>query len=791
MYICIKPTQIPAMSRNALLTIVLLLLLSACNQLKYVPENEILLDRVVIKTSKDCPSKHELSRYLRQEANGRFLGILGLDLFWYNLSGQDTTKWINRTLKNMGEPPVLYEKSMTSRSISSMKIFMMSKGYYNATVDTISRLKDRKLKLTYFIDGKKPYTIRNYSFKPGEDSVSVLINESLANSEVKQGMPLSSEQFDNERTRIVKHLQRHGYYYMNSDFLSFDVDSTIGNQQADVELILKPYSINYQTAQGDSLVNKSHPVFRINKVFILLDVPVSDLSNTKNSQINKDTLQSQIIDMEKYKTYQREDFCVIYPDKPFMKPDVLISNCLINPGELYNARDVEKTYARMNSMDIMKYVNIRFVPFENDTAKENNLDCYILLTPTLKQSFSLEVEGTNTAGDLGVAGNAGVTHRNVFNGAEMLQAKVRGAYEALSTSFQSDYTELGGELGLTFPDFKMPLLSNDFKKKVDAKTEFNFSYQNMSRPEFLRTVATAAIRYNWTKNTYRHTLDLIDLSYVYMPRVDSTFKAMYLTNNSYLKYSYEDHFILRTAYSFSYSSVPLGSTERTYHTLRGSIESAGNSLYAIYSLAGIPEDDGYYKIGNIGFAQYLKGEAEYAKSLVISSRNRFAYRIGLGIAYPYGNSQILPFEKRFFSGGANSVRGWSVRTLGPGTYINRSNGIDFMNQSGDIKLDLGFEYRSSLIGKIESALFADMGNIWTIREYSGQPGGQFDFGTFYKEIAGSVGLGLRIDFGFFLARLDLGMKVYDPSLEGRDKWRILSINSTDDFALHLAFGYPF
>jgi outer membrane protein assembly factor BamA len=759
--------------------------------MKYVPDNEILLDRVVIKTTKDCPPKHELSRYLRQEANGRFLGIVGLDLFWYNLSGQDTAKWINRTLKNMGEPPVFYEKSMTSRSILSMKSYMMSKGYYNATVDTLTKLKDRKLKLTYIVDGKKPYTIRNYTFKPSGDSVSILINENLDNTELKPGMPLSSERFDNERTRIVKHLQRQGYYYMNSDFFSFDVDSTIGNNQADVELILKPYNITYQTNQGDSIVNKSHPLFKINKVYIMLDVPISSLANNKTSIINSDTLQSQIIDIENYISYQKGNYSVVYPDKPFINPDVIIANCLIIPGEPYNARNVEKTYFRMNTMDIMKYVNIRFIPIESDTTTENNLECYIFLTPTLKQSFSLEVEGTNTAGDLGVAGNIGLTHRNAFHGAEMLQAKFRGAYEALSTSFQSDYTELGGELGLTFPDFKMPLLSNDFKKKVDAKTEFNFSYQNMSRPEFLRTVATTAIRYNWTKNTYRHTLDLIDLSYVYMPRVDSTFEAMYLTNNSYLKYSYENHFILRTAYSFSYSSIPLGSTERTYHTLRGSVESAGNSLYAIYSLTGIPKDDGYYKIGNIGFAQYLKGEAEFAKSLVISSRSRFAYRAGLGIAYPYGNSKILPFEKRFFLGGANSVRGWSVRTLGPGTYRNRSNGIDFMNQSGDIKFDLGFEYRSSLIGKIESALFADMGNIWTVREYSGQPGGQFDFKTFYKEIAGSVGLGLRIDFGFFLARLDLGMKVYDPSLDGRDKWRILSINSTDDFALHLAFGYPF
>ncbi|MDP4278552.1 MAG: BamA/TamA family outer membrane protein, partial [Bacteroidota bacterium] len=289
----------------------------------------------------------------------------------------------------------------------------------------------------------------------------------------------------------------------------------------------------------------------------------------------------------------------------------------------------------------------------------------------------------------------------------------------------------------------------------------------------------------------RQTIDLVDLSYVYMPRVDSTFKATYLTNNSYLKYSYEDHFILRMGYSFSYSSIAPGVNNKTYYTMRGSVESAGNALSAIYTLAGAEKENGFYKIGNISFAQYLKGEFEYAKSVVLSSRNKLAYRAGFGVACPYGNSQILPFEKRFFSGGANSVRGWSVRTLGPGSYKSTSGSIDFMNQSGDVKLDLGAEYRSRLFWKFESALFADAGNIWTIRNYPDQPGGQFHPSTFYKQIASSVGVGLRLDFSYFLARLDLGMKVFDPSLTGADRWRILSIDNPDDFAIHLAIGYPF
>lgn len=780
------------MSKNTLLIIFFLLLFSACNTLKYVPKENLLLEKVEIQSEKGIPSKSDIRRYLRQEPNERFLGLFNLNLSWYNLSGQDTSKWLNRTLRKIGEPPVIYDEAMTVRSSIAMRSFLVSKGYFNAEVDTSTSIRNRKVKVKFTIKGNVPYTIRNYHFAARDDSISKLIEKGMEGTLLKPGMLLASEDIDSELKRLVRYLQRQGYYAMNKDFFALNVDSTIGKNQADIELILRPFITNTPglTSGDSSRSNQQHPVYYIGKIFFMLDVPMSSFVRNPVSRTSgrRNYVAFEVAD---YDTIQKGDYYIIYRGKPFVNPDALVQNCRINPGELYDVKSVERTYSRINSLDLMKYVNIRFLESQSDSLKEKQLDCYIVLTPNLKQSFSLEIEGTNTAGDLGVAGNAGFTHRNLFHGAEMFQAKFRGAYEALSTSFRSDYTELGGELAITFPDFRMPFLSSDFKRKIDAKTELNVSYQNMSRPEFVRKIASFAVRYNWTKNIYRHTLDLLDISYVYMPWVDSTFKADYLTNNSYLKYSYEDHLILRTAYSFSYSSVPLGSSNRSYYTWRGSVESAGNSLYAIYSVAGIPKDNGYYKIGNISFAQYLKGEAEYASSVIVGSRSRLAYRAGFGIAYPFGNSKILPFEKRFFSGGANSVRGWSVRTLGPGSYRNTTNGIDFMNQSGDIKLDFGAEYRSNLFWKLESALFADMGNIWTIRDYSGQSGGQFKPLTFYEQLAGSIGFGIRIDFGYFLARVDLGMKVFDPSMSGNDRWRILSIDNNDDFAIHLAFGYPF
>ena len=757
----------------------LVLLMAACQPLKYVPAGEHLLDKVEIRSEKHLPSTTTIKNYLYQEPNDRFLGLISLNLGWYNLSGPDTSKYINRLLRNMGEPPVLYDEMMTERSRQAMRRFLMSKGYLNATVDTAVQYDNGKVTVTYTLKGHQPYRIRSYNFEGSPDSISKPIFEAMPNALIKPEALLDSKMLDDERSRVTRLLQRQGHYSINKDYFFFRVDSTYGNHYADVRLGIRPWA-----PDSPALM---HPRHRVDRLFFMMDVPMSSYIRLSDQQGGSG---SATFDVADYDTLQMGNYAIVYRGKPFVNPDVLIQNCRIRPGQLYDIQEEERTYARMNALQLIKYTNIRFRENGSGTGRERGLDGYIVLTPNKKQRFTADLEGTNTAGDLGVAGSLSFSNRNLFHGAEMLQANFRGAYEALSANFSNDYTELGGELSLVLPDFRMPFLSADFKRRVDANTEFALSYQNMSRPEFLRTIASASVRYNWSKGMLRQTLDLIDLSYVYMPRVDSTFKARYLTGSSYLRYSYEDHFILRTGYSFSFSSAAPGVTNRSYYTIRGSLESAGNTLYAAYSLLNAPKTGDSYTIGNINFAQYIKGEFEYAKSAVLNSRNRLAYRAGLGIAMPYGNSRILPFEKRFFSGGANSVRGWSVRTLGPGTYKGGSS-IDFMNQSGDLKLDMGLEYRSVLFWKLESALFADLGNIWTLRNYSGQPGGQFNPADFYKDIAGSAGLGLRADFSYFLLRLDLGMKVYDPSLMGNERWRILSIDQFDDFAVHLAIGYPF
>ena len=279
------------------------------------------------------------------------------------------------------------------------------------------------------------------------------------------------------------------------------------------------------------------------------------------------------------------------------------------------------------------------------------------------------------------------------------------------------------------------------------------------------------------------------MNYIYMPWISETFKHEYLdsvsSRNAILRYNYEDLFIMKIGFGLSYNNG--------VRALKANFETAGNLLNLSSNLFSFKKNtDGQYTLFNIAYAQYVKVDFDYTRVFQFDTHNSLVLHGGIGVAYPYGNSKILPFEKRYFSGGANSVRGWGVRRLGPGTYRGTNGGIDFINQTGDIKLDLNVEYRTFLFWKINGALFIDAGNIWTIRKYDEQPGGEFRFDKFYKQIAVSYGLGLRLNFDYFILRFDAGMKAINPAYENsREHYPLLHPKWSRDFTFHFAVGLPF
>ena len=764
--------------RYAILTVIVFLLAS-CSSTKYVPDGSYLLDEVRIHTDNKEVKPSNLSMYVRQNPNSKWFSLIKTQLYVYNWSGRDSTRWINRTLRKLGDAPVIYSEEETNRTSEEITKAVQNMGYMGASVEPVRQAKKKKMKLVYKVTTGKPYKVHTLKYDIQDSKIEEYIRKDSAATLLSEGMYLDVNVLDAERQRITSKLLQNGYYKFNKEYISYTADTVRDSYLVDLTLHLLPYRQHNDTAQ------QNHRQYTINKVNFITDYNVLQASALNSIEVD-DSLH--------YK-----GFPIYYKDKLYLRPKVLTNNLRIIPGTLYNEQDVQRTYSNFGRLQALKYTNIRFFEVQqNDSAK---LNAYVMLTKSKHQSVSFEVEGTNSAGDLGAAASVAFQHRNMFKGSEAFMLKLRGAYEAVSglqSGLNQNYIELGAEATINFPRFMFPFLSSDFKRRIRATTEFGLQYNYQIRPEFTRIVASAGWSYKWGVQQRRsqHRIDLLDINYLYMPSIDSTFRKKYLEKdeNYILKYNYEDRFIVRTGYSYIYNSAGKALMNNSgignSYTIRLNFESAGNLLYAVAKLGGMKKNaSGEYTLLNIPFAQYLKGDFDFAKNLAIDNRNSLAFHFGAGIAIPYGNATMLPFEKRYFSGGANSVRGWSVRDLGPGSFPGDNN---FMNQSGDIKLDASIEYRTRLFWKFRGALFMDAGNIWTIRDYKDQPGGQFEFNKFYKQIAVAYGLGLRLDLDFFVLRFDGGMKAINPAYEKKkNRYPIIHPKFSRDFAFHFAVGYPF
>ena len=641
--------------------------------------------------------------------------------------------------------PVIYDTLQARLSCQDLMTAMQNEGYMNAGVSLYTETKGKKLKATYLLHPGQPFLIGKVNYDIQDEGILQLLHlDQPDNQQIKPGMRFIVETLDNERKRIAGLLSDNGYFRFNKDFIHFAADTIMGRKDIALTLQLRKYKPNNNSPEVD------HTRYLIRDVL-----------------------------------FQSND-----SDRIHLRKQVLLNATAIKEGRPYDASALQRTYNNFARLQAVKYTNIKFA----EVPDTNLLDCHIQISTNKPSTISFQPEGTNTAGDLGAAASITYTNRNLFHGSEQLSIEFRGAYEAITglEGYQDqNYTEFSVETKLVFPRFLAPFLSKSFRRRQTASSEWAVSWDFQNRPEFHRRVFSSAWRYRWSepKHHLNYRFDLLDLNYVYMPWISSTFKRDYLDNaenrNAILRYNYEDIFIMKTGFTVSYTDG--------VDAVRANFESAGNLLNGVSKGFGFKTNSqGQHTLFNIAYAQYVKFDFDYTHLFQFDKRNALALHAGLGVAYPYGNSTVLPFEKRYFSGGANSVRGWSVRELGPGKFKGTDGRIDFINQTGDVKLDLNAEYRSSLFWKLQGALFIDAGNIWTLRNYAEQPGGQFKFTEFYKQIAASYGMGLRLNFDYFILRFDVGMKAINPAYESeKEHWPIIHPKLSRDFDFHFAVGLPF
>jgi outer membrane protein assembly factor BamA len=755
---------------NFISFIVFILMFSACNTNKFVPEGEFLLDKINIKSDNKELNHSDLKEYLRQTPNAAVFGAFRMQLGIYDWAPKDTTKWLNRILHKtffrIGDPPVIYNSALTSLSVQQLQLLLENKGYINAKVASNVITKGKKATVVYIINSNTPYRLNQYNIDINNEALNKIASDT-SKSLIKPNILFDADIFNAERERIASRFRQQGYYNFNKEFLAYSADSSLNSHKINMTLKLR----DYLKKSNDSTENLIFKQFTIGKVTFYANTDENLLGNLEN-KIEYDTIKFR-------------DFELISPKKRILKLDALVQNTYINPNSLYSDDAVERTYSALNSLGPIKYVNISFK--EN---KNNILDCTINVVPSKTISLSAELEGTYTAGYWGVAGNVNFANRNIFKGAETLSLLARWAFEKQDIIWAQEY---GGQIGLKFPRFMLPFGSFDFKRKVHANTEFTATFDSQFRPgEFSTKSVGAGINYSWTRRQYQHVFQLFDLNYVYFDSISQSFRTSFLNplKPLYNPYNYLNHFIMRIGYAGSYTSFNSNRPLQNYSSSRYTIETAGNLLYGLSHLFGkVPDSTGYYQLFKIRYAQYSKGEYNVTYHQIFDFENRFVYHFGFGLGFPYGNGDVIPYEKRFYSGGANSVRGWGESMLGPGVY-NRIEGAsrDF-NQVGDIKLDMNMEYRAKMFWILEGALFLDAGNIWTIKDYDTQKGGTFKFDTFMNQIAIAYGFGLRFDIKFFIIRSDVGIRLFDPVLSRQQQWRVSP--GWGDLALHIAIGYPF
>jgi len=733
------------MKKTYIIILLILLLVSACSTSKFIPDGNYLLSSVELRSTDKKFDAAQLEPYIRQHANSKWFSAFKIPLAAYSLSGKDSTKWINRTLQKIGEAPVVYDTIQAKMTCDDLRNALYNLGYMHGDVTLETKVRKHKVKAIYTLHPNEPYYINHIRYDIQDKEIAQMLRlDKEENRGLHRGTQFTVSRLDQERERITNILLDSGFYRFHKDYIQYSADSARYSQDVNITLHLLPYRPN------DDSEELPHPRYFIRDV--------------RFHQPDSGTVD--------------------------LRQSVLEQNTLIEANQPYSAKNLQRTYNNFARLQAVRYTNIQF----REVPDTNLLDADIQISLNKKHAISFQPEGTNTAGDLGAAATVSYQNRNLFKGSELLSIQLRAAFEAitgLEGYKDQDYQEYGIEAKLTFPRFLIPFLKKQQRRRIQASSEIALGYNLQNRPEFHRRVFTAAWRYRWSvpHRNANYRLDVIDLNYIYMPWVSETFKHDYLDSvsnrNAILRYNYEDLFITKIGFGMSWSNEN--------NALRINVETSGNVLQGLAKTGLLKKnDEGHYTLFNIAFAQYAKFDFDYTRLQRFDKRNALALHAGFGIAYPYGNSDILPFEKRYFAGGANSVRGWSVRSLGPGSFKGSDGRIDFINQTGDLRLDLNAELRSFLFWKIDGAVFIDAGNIWTLRDYADQPGGQFKWNKFYKQIAVAYGLGLRLNFDYFILRFDAGMKAINPAYtNSKEHYPIAHHDFSRDFSFHFAVGLPF
>jgi len=771
-----------------------LFILLSCNPTKYVPQNEYLLNSYEIRIDNKDVNKEQLKSYVRQKPNKKIVGAK-FHLWLYNSSKLDKTNGWNRWLRKNGEEPVIWQKNLTKTSVEQLNLFFINKGYYFANISDTVILKKKKADVKYNIKTGWPYTVSKITYSIPDTSIARLILSDTIHSQMKPGMLFDRDIMRQECKRIETNLKNKGYYSFAADYISFSADTDNLNRKTSLELIVKPHT---EKTSDNQVVEAPYPVYYIRSLKVNANLDMQNMKEAAN-------LQKTVSD-----TLKHEGISMIIPQYFPVKASTIKSATFIIPDSIYRISNMNRTYQHLNGLRNFQLITHEFTEVQGQTGLPvRELDCAINLLPFTRQGYNWELEGTNSEGNLGGGVRLIYHNKSLFRHAEFFDLKLRALVETVSSDQFRTKTEYEAEAILNIPKFFLPVRSQYFTQKYNPKTTFSMLYNYQQYPEYyVRTVFSTSFGYNWRgSDVITHVVKPLDIYFVQLPYLNKNFEDK-LNRYPYMKNSYQSHMVVSSSYTLV-KDMRLVNRDNNAFFIRTNFEMAGLLLDAAYRLSGQTKqpENAYEMFGN-AFSQFVKGDVDLRYYFTINDNNRMVSRIFAGAGLPYGNSKkvvtndegiskttvAMPFEKKYYAGGANSMRGWRLRSLGPGSFKDTTSlKISYPNNTGDIKLEANLEYRFKLVWVMEGALFTDVGNVWDSYRDNDRPGANFSFDRFYREIALSGGFGFRFDFTYVMIRADLGMKLRDPSGSGR--WSFASKPDSnkrwDDFCVSIGIGYPF
>lgn len=745
----------------------------SCQVTRHIEEGQHLVVKTKIHLNENREFDYEadpdaLENVLKQKSYRKILGFIPFHITMWNFASKhDQEKKIYAYLKNtVGEAPPIYEPVLLEKSKEQLLRTLKNEGYFDARVNAFAFLGNKTTELHYYIYSGPAYTVRKvkYAF---EDTALIkeFQNENGVKTTLTPGDRFNAAQFEQERNRLTNKMKNLGYFSFDKIHVLYDIDTNMAGTRFDVTVRLRNLRMSETINNQDSIIEVSHQKHFIHSITINEDFVARSANQAKLDSL-----------------YFKE-ITFLYLDKPFIRPLRISRNIFLSPGEQYSLSRTNYTYERLNALNNFRFIDMQYSQSNIDTTVAL-LDLRVNLTRTPKHSFSLETTGTNRSGNLGISTSVNYKNRNVFRGAEQLDWKVYGGLESQRTnSTNSDANnevinnisifntyEFGSQVSLTIPDFLLRLPGTEFLWLKEPKTNIIAAVDRQVRPLYER---------NLLNMTYQYTMRLrerdqlifapVDLSVIQLQKEDVFERQLQETGNSLLINSYNNHIIAAGRISYSNTTQDLNKF-KNYYYYRLNFESAGNLLRAASSALMLPynEETNSYLIDSIAFAQYIKLDVNFVKNTIVNEGSKMVYRFFGGIGTPLSNLNTLPFERSYFGGGSNGIRAWRARALGPGSLSEiETYGID---QVGELQLELNLEYRFHIIKQVEGALFTDMGNIWLLRYDPQRIGAEFKFNRFYNEIAIAPGAGIRLNFNFFILRLDAGLQAKNPALPEGERW---------------------